>query len=144
VNVKGRLEPPGGQAAPTSIRLGEGGESLESEPLAKEICRRYRLEFPDEEERYGAAGTAWCVHDNLYLLYWAAETANGYDDMQREVTWLAEVLESRDFPLKRLARNLDIGADVIRDRVPGVAGDRLSPVFEEAATFVRSRSTFLE
>jgi hypothetical protein len=135
---------PGGQEAPTSIRLGEVGESVDIEPLASEICRRYQIEFPDEQGRYGAAGQAWCLHDNSYLLYWAAETANGYDVMQSQISWLAVVLESRDFPLERLARDLDIGADVIRERVAGDAGDRLSAVLADAATFVRSRSTFLD
>lgn len=127
------------------MRLGVDGESLPAEPLAKEICRRYRLEFSDEQARYGDAGAAWCVHDNLYLLYWAAETVNGYDGvMQSQVTWLAGVLEARDFPLERLARDLDIGAEVIREHVAGVTGEQLSAVFVAAATFVRSRVTFLD
>ena len=28
--------------------------------LATAICERYRLEYPDERERYGDAGIAWC------------------------------------------------------------------------------------
>jgi hypothetical protein len=31
------------------------------------------------------------------------------------VTWLAGVLGARDFPLDRLARDLEIAADVVRD-----------------------------
>ena len=141
---KNRLQPPSGDEPPTSIFLGEDGETLDAESLAREICRRYRVEFPDEQERYGDAGRAWCVHDNLYLLNWGAETVNGYDDMQREVAWLAGVLEARNFPLTRLARNLDIGATVIRARIHSASGDRLATVFEDAAALVRSRGTFLD
>ena len=141
---KSRLRPPTGHEPPTSLFFGEDGETLDAFPLAEEISQRYQVEFPDERERYGDAGRAWCVHDNLYLLSWAAESVNGYDDMQREVSWLAGVLESRGFPLTRLARDLDIGADVVRQRVPGVTGDRLSTVFEDSAAFVRSRATFLD
>ena len=144
MSAKFRQATPGGQEPPASIRIGDDSESLDTEPLAKEICRRYRLEFPDEQQRYGDAGAAWCVHDNLYLLFWAGETANGYDDvMESQVAWLAGVLESRGFPLERLARDLDIGADVVREQVADVTSDRLSAVLEDAATFVRSRSTFL-
>jgi hypothetical protein len=141
---KGRLQPPSGHEPPTVLHLEEGDETLDANPLAVEICRRYRLEFPDEQERYGDAGRAWCVHDNLYLLTWGAETVNGYDDMRREVAWLASVLEARDFPLTRLARNLDIGSEVVRESIHGVSGNRLSDVFRDAAEFVRSHKTFLQ
>jgi hypothetical protein len=124
--------------------IGGDGETLDAYPLAEEISRRYHVEFPDEQKRYGDAGRAWCVHDNLYLLSWGAESVNGYDDMQREVAWLAGVLESRGFPLQRLARDLDIGADVVRELVQGVNGEQLSTIFEHAAAFVRSRGTFLD
>ena len=67
-----------------------GGEPLDLLALATEICRRYREEFPDELERYGEAGNAWCVHDNQHLLNWAVETVNGYFDIEHEVAWLAD------------------------------------------------------
>ena len=86
-----RLEPPGGDAAPTSARLEDADQELELVPLAEEICRRYRQEFPDERGRYGDAGNAWCVHDLQYLLYWAAEDVNGYLDIRGEVAWLGSV-----------------------------------------------------
>jgi hypothetical protein len=101
-----RLEPPGGDAAPTSAVLEDADQELELVPLAEEICRRYRQEFPDEHGRYGDAGNAWCVHDLQYLLYWAAEDVNGYLDICTEVAWLGSVLEARDFPLERLAEAL--------------------------------------
>jgi hypothetical protein len=120
------------------------GRSLDLPSLAREICRRYQIEYPDELERYGDAGNAWCVHDNQYLLHWGAEAVNGFVDLQREVAWLAQVLESRNFPLIRLARNLDLAAEVVRERVDGLPGDRLAGELLNAAYFVRSRGTFLD
>jgi hypothetical protein len=139
-----RLQPPGGDPPPASAWLEDGDElELELLPLATEICRRYRQEFPDERKRYGDAGNAWCVHDNQYLLCWAVEAVNGYLDMNREVAWLAEVLQARDFPLERLARNLDIGADVVAEHVPGTSGAQLAGVLIGAATYVRSTDSFV-
>ena len=138
-----RLEPPSGQPPPTEARLGDN-DALDLAALAREICRRYRTEYPDEEERYGDAGNAWCVHDNQHLLNWAAGSANGYVDFEREVGWLARVLEARDFPLDRLGRNLDIGADVVREQVGGAQGEQLRSVLAGGAAFVRSHETFLD
>jgi hypothetical protein len=137
-----RLEPPSGQPPPTEARLGDG-PPLDLAALAREICRRYRSEFPDEAERYGDAGQQWCVHDNQHLLNWSAGSVNGYVDLEREVGWLARVLEARDFPLDRLARNLEIGADVAREQVGGARGDELASAMAGGAAFVRSKSSFL-
>ncbi len=137
-----RLEPPSGDAPPAEAWL-DDGEPIELTPLAQEICQRYRKEFPDEEARYGDAGTAWCVHDNQYLLSWAAEAVNGYLDMTQEVSWLARVLEARDFPLERLARNLELGAEVVLSAMKGSTGERMATVLTEASAFVRTHGTFL-
>jgi hypothetical protein len=107
-------------------------------PLAREICSRYRAEFPDEQGRYGEAGAAWCVHDNQHILNWAIGARNGRVELTRELAWLARVLEARDFPLDRLARNLEIGADVVRERYPALAEELTA-----GAAFVRSRESFL-
>jgi hypothetical protein len=136
-----RLEPPGGDDAPTTGWLGE--RELDLTLLAREICRRYREEFPDEEARYGVAGYEWCVHDNQYLLCWATEDVNGHVELMKEVAWLAGVLEARHFPLERLARNLDIAADEVLNLVRRSEADRLASVLRDAATFVRSQETFL-
>ncbi len=139
-----RLEPPSGQPPPTEARLGGDGQTIDLAALAREICRRYRAQYPDERERYGDAGMAWCVHDNQHLLNWAAGSLGGYVDLEREVGWLARVLEARDIPIDRLARNLDIGADVVREQVGGAGGDELAEALSGAATFVRSKESFLE
>ena len=137
-----RLEPPGGEPPPASVTLGDG-QPLDLAALAEEICRRYRAEFPDEEGRYGEVGTAWCVHDNQYLLHWAAEAAEGYVDMRREVAWLGSVLEARAFPLQRLARDLEIGAEVVQERLSPGQAEPLAEVLVDTAAFVRSRGSFL-
>lgn len=137
-----RLEPPSGFAPPMSASVGSG-PPLDLVMLAREICTRYRQEFPDEQERYGDAGTAWCLHDNQHLLNWAAGAARGDIEMRPEVAWLAAVLERRNFPLRRLARNLEIGAEVVATQVPAPAGPGVAEVLADAARFVASRDTFL-
>ncbi len=47
---------PSGGAPPESATLPDGS-SLELVPLAREIARRHRLEFPDEVDRYGDTRT---------------------------------------------------------------------------------------
>lgn len=138
-----RLEPPSGQPPPAEARLRDAPGALDLAALAREICRRYRAEYPDEQERYRDAGHAWCVHDNQHLLNWATGSVNGYVDLEREVGWLARVLEARDFPLDRLARNLDIGADVVREQVGGAHGEELAGALAGAGSFVRSKDSFL-
>jgi hypothetical protein len=130
------IEPPSGPPPPATAELREG-ETLDLRALAGEICRRYHAEFPDEHERYGDAGIAWCIHDNQHIVHWAVVEAIGYGGFERQLAWLAGVLEARDFPLERLARNLEIAAAVVRSS----DACRLKPslVLEEGARFVRSR-----
>jgi hypothetical protein len=113
----------------------DGGELLDLRVLAEEICSRYRAEFPDEQERYGDAGVAWCVHDNQHILNWAVTAANGLGGFERQVDWLAGVLEARDFPLDRLARDLEIAAAVLEES----GARRLPELLAAGARFVRSR-----
>ena len=141
--TRGRPEPPSGQPPPVEARVA-GAAPLDLAALAREICRRYRAEYPDEAERYGDAGNAWCVHDNQHILNWAAGSVNGYVDLNRELAWLARVLEAREFPLDRLARNLDIAADVVREQVGGAPGNGLGDVLSGGGKLVRSRETFLD
>ena len=107
-------EPPSGAAPPATAEL-TGGEVLDLRALAEEICSRYRTEFPDEQERYGDAGMAWCVHDNQHIVNWAVTEANGLGGLERQIDWLAGVLEARDFPLDRLRRDLEIAAAVLEE-----------------------------
>jgi hypothetical protein len=131
-------EPPSGAPAPVSAELRDG-EVLDLRSLAQEICHRYRDEFPDEQARYGDAGMAWCVHDNQHLLNWAVTESNGYGGFERQLTWLADVLEARSFPLERLARDLDIAAAVTDEL--GERRPRPAEILADGARFVRSRAS---
>ena len=133
-------DPPSGYPPPIAAELRDGA-TLDLRALAEEICSRYRSEFPDEHERYGDAGVAWCLHDNQHILTWAVTEANGYGGLERQLAWLAGVLEAREFPLERLARDLEIAAEVLEARPPPerVVAEPLT----EGARFVRSRPSFL-
>jgi len=127
-------EPPSGAAPPATAEL-DGGGRLDLRALAEEVCRRYRAEFPDERERYGDAGIAWCVHDNQHLINWAVIEARGYGGFERQLAWLAGVLEARDFPLERLARDLELAAVVLDEE----GARRPAEVLAGGASLVRSR-----
>lgn len=137
-----RPSPPSGYPPPEVAHTADG-ETLRLRGLAEEICRRYRAEFPDERERYGDAGTAWCVHDNQHILNWVALESRGFVDLEERLAWLARVLEAREFPLPRLARNLELAAEVVRDDLPAGAhliAERLS----HGAHYIRSKPSFLQ
>jgi hypothetical protein len=133
-------EPPSGAAPPVTAELREGG-TLDLHALAEQICKRYRAEFPDEQERYGDAGVAWCIHDNQHILNWAVIESNGLGGFERKLAWLAAVLEARDFPLERLARNLELAAAVLDDNGEPRPGP--AKVLAGGARFVRSTPSFL-
>jgi hypothetical protein len=128
---------------PTVERLPDGREA-DLVALAGEICGHYAAEYPDERERYGDVGRAWCLHDNQHLLQWAVLDVRGLVRLDEQVAWLGRVLEARDFPLDRLARNLDLAAEVVRDRL-GASGDgaAVAAALERAAALVRAPGTFL-
>lgn len=110
-----RPAPPSGATPPVEAYLPDG-TAIDLRPLAREICARYRAEFPDEQERYGNAGIEWCQHDNLYLMAWAIQDArDGTVRLGEQASWLGRVLAARDFPLLRLVRDLEIAAEVARE-----------------------------
>jgi hypothetical protein len=115
---------------PTRARLEE--QVVELVPIAARICERYREQYPDEEGRYGEAGMEWCRHDNQHILNWAIGAAAGYVDFGREIAWLARVLGARDFPLDRLAHDLEMAAEEVED-LPAVAA-----ILREGAGTVRA------
>ncbi len=97
-----RLAPPSGWPPPAQYKQ-----------QAEEICRRHFELHPDQIERYGEHGMAWCVHDLQHILQWAAQDAEGHTDLEKEVRWLAGVLAARDFPIQTLADDLEIAAEVV-------------------------------
>jgi hypothetical protein len=132
--------PPSGAAAPVRALVADGLVA-ELVPLAREICRRYRLEFPDEDERYGPAGQQWCVHDNQYLLAWAIQhVRDGTVDLSEQAVWLAGVLDARQFPVARLARGLEIAAAVAQESAAlGPLRAACARALTHAATVVAQR-----
>jgi hypothetical protein len=138
--VRRPLAPPSGVAPPIEAPGPDGPIDLLA--LARAVCARYSDEFPDEQERYGDAGRAWCVHDNQHLLNWAVlDVHGGVLDLLGQVAWLARVLEARVFPLPRLARNLELDAEIVREHLSDFA---LAARLDEAARFVAERETFLD
>jgi hypothetical protein len=108
-----RPVPPSGANPPVQM-LTAAGVVIELVPMARTICQHYMEEFPDEDERSGAAAPAWCLHDNQYLLAWAIQDArDGTVDVVEQALWLREVLGRRGFPVDRLVRDLEIAAATI-------------------------------
>ena len=112
-----RLAPPSGSQAPAAATL-RPGERIELVQLAEELSSRYFAEFPDDLDSYGDAAREWCVHDNRYILAWAIGDLAGHRMLADQVEWLAGLLAARDYPLERLARNLELAGDVLAERVP--------------------------
>jgi hypothetical protein len=112
--------PPGGWPPPAEATLGD--EAIALGPLAAEVAERYFARFPGDLDRYGeATARAWAVHDTQHLLNWAIGDVEGFVDLERQVRWLAGVLDARDFPLAQFAANLELCADVVGERVEGGA-----------------------
>jgi hypothetical protein len=132
------LRPPSGAPPPTVAEL--GGEPLDLVALARVVCDRYREHYPDEDERYGAAGMDWCRHDNQWLLSWAVGDVIGATDLDEQAAWLARVLHGRSFPVERLAHDLRLAGDVVLEQLPPEQGTALDDVLRRAALVVLSLS----
>ena len=130
------VAPPSGFPPPGSATL--GGRRIALLPLAEEIADRYFAEFPEDFDRYGAAARAWGVHDTCHCLHWAILDAEGYASLEKEVGWLTGVLGARGFPLEKLARNLELAAAVVEERIPSAA--LVAGRLHAAATSVRVSS----
>jgi hypothetical protein len=136
--VSGRTAPPSGWPPPADAQLGD--RTIDLGPLAETVADRYFAEHPGDLERYGAdVAHAWEIHDTRYLLSWAIGDVEGREDLERQVAWLARVLEARSFPLEHLARNLELAADVAAEHVSGAVAERL----RAAGAQVRRTPTFL-
>jgi hypothetical protein len=112
------VAPPSGMAPPATV-AGPAGDELDLRALAAAVCSRYYDQYADEDARYGEAGRLWCVHDNQHLLNWAALDVAGAVVLDEQVAWLARVLAARGFPIDRLARDLELAAQVVRAQVAG-------------------------
>ena len=118
-----RLRPPSGGMAPPATTALPDGTQLDLLPLARQIADEHIARHPEEIETYGEAARAWCVHDNQHLLNWAALDLAGTIDFDAQLSWLANVLGSRGYPLERLADDLRTAGVVLR-RPPSSAARR--------------------
>jgi hypothetical protein len=126
---------------PPERATGPGGRRLDLVEIARKACIAYHHEFPDERERYGPAGVQWCRHDSQHLLNWAVLSLTQGVDYERELSWLARVLEARDFALPRLARCLELLAQTTRESAPD--GPQVEECLRRGAAFISSRESFL-
>ena len=129
---------PGGWPPPETATL--GGAEVALAPLAAAVSVRYFERHPDDLERYGELAREWEQHDTQHLLNWAIGDVEGHVDLERQVGWLAGVLEARDFPLEHLASNLELAGEVVEEPLGGAVAQRL----RAAAAFVRSRRSFVD
>jgi hypothetical protein len=128
--------PPSGWPPPTEAQL--AGRRVELAPLAAEVADRYFARHPEDLARYGAdVARAWEMHDTQHLVNWAIGDVEGYIVLEERVTWLADVLAARDFPLAHLADNLEIAGDVVEEQVDG--GAPVAGRLRDAAALVRAR-----
>jgi hypothetical protein len=121
--------------APTSATL--SGERIALQPLAEAVAKRYFDEFPEDLGRYGEAARAWEIHDTSHCLQWAVLDAEGLASLPRQIEWLTTVLRSRKFPLEHLARNLELAADAVEERLTG-SGAAIALRLRAAALQVRN------
>jgi hypothetical protein len=128
--------PPSGWPPPTEAQL--AGRRVELAPLAAEVADRYFARHPEDLARYGAdVARAWEMHDTQHLVNWAIGDVEGYIVLEERVTWLADVLAARDFPLAHLADNLEIAGDVVEEQVDD--GAPVAGRLRDAAALVRAR-----
>jgi hypothetical protein len=127
------IRPPTGEPPPATAEAADGS-SIDLEPLAIDACERYFAAYPDDVERLGPAGRAWCDHDSRYLLMWALEDAlTGDEDCVAQIAWLGRVLVGRNFPLERLVGHVQLAASVLRDADLGDLGQRAAQRLQQAA-----------
>lgn len=128
--------PPSGWPPPTEAQL--AGRRVELAPLAADVADRYFARHPEDLARYGAdVARAWEMHDTQHLVNWAIGDVEGYIVLEERVTWLADVLAARDFPLAHLADNLEIAGDVVEEQVDD--GLPVAGRLRDAAALVRAR-----
>jgi len=135
-----RTAPPGGWPPPERARL--AGEEIVLLPLATAVAERYFERYPDDLERYGDVARQWEIHDTQHLLNWAIGDVEGHVELERQVGWLAGVLEARDFPLEHLAGNLELAAETVEAELEDAAA--LAGRLRDAAAHVRGTETFLQ
>jgi hypothetical protein len=127
---------PGGATPPQSFEF-PSGTQIDLGPLAQDVCDLYYDVYPDDLERYGSVGQAWCDHDSRYLIAWALEDARADAiDCVAQVRWLARVIAGCGFPVDRLGRHVALTAALLRSSELGDIGSRAAERLSHAASLV--------
>ena len=77
-----------------------------------------------------------------HLIGWAAGEAERGMSLAKQLDWLGLVLESRGYPVQRLADTLEIAADVLGDHL-GDTAEKVQASLTAGAAHVRAKPTFL-
>ena len=109
---------PGGMPPPTEVELPDG-TVVNIRSLAERVSEIHLRRHPEDVERYGAElAHDWCVHDHQHILAWAMADL----ELERQVLWLAGVLDARGYPVPNLTDSLLTAAGVIDEDIGGDAG----------------------
>ena len=140
--MKKRLVRPGGQPPPEHITL--HGKRIALAPIAAAVTDSFLERHPDELDRYENPGLVreWCENDTRHLIGWAAREAAHGTSLAKQLDWLGVVLESRGYPVQRLADTLELSADVLREQL-GADAEKINESLTAGAAHVRSKPTFL-
>ncbi len=84
----------------------------------------------------------WCEHDTRHLIGWAASEAERGSSLAKQLDWLGVVLESRGYPVQRLADTLEIAAGVMGEQL-GDTAEGIRASLTAGAAHVRFKPTFL-
>ena len=137
-----RLSRPSGHPPPEHITL--GAERIDLKPLAEQTTQRFLARFPDELDRYENPDRVreWCEHDTRHLIAWAAAEVNRGSSLARQLDWLGTVLESRGYPVARLADTLEIAAGVLIERL-GPQAQAVADALRRGSWHVRATPAFI-
>lgn len=93
--------------------------------LATSLCNRIYAEAPADAPQPNERARAYCVHDNAYLIAWLVDELDlGLTgSFERNVRWLAGLLEARDFDMTMFWRNIDNVAEAVTEIRPAMAAE---------------------
>ena len=140
--MKKRLHRPGGQPPPEHITL--QGRRIALPAIAAAVTDRFLARHPDELERYENPELVreWCENDTRHLIGWAAREAEHGTSLSKQLDWLGVVLESRGYPVQRLADTLELSAGVLQEQL-GADAQKINESLTAGAAHVRGKPTFL-
>ena len=85
--------------------------------LALTVTSRVYAQFPELDSRYGPSGREKADRDDAYLVQWAIDAARfgSASTFLRNVRWLADVLQARQFPAGVFDRTLEIVRETLAE-----------------------------